>query len=200
LSNSYCLPGRAGGFPGGDKVIEGNKPDLRARAETAVLKNPAVVPKGLSPSPQADVQKLIHKLQVHQVELEMQNEELSRARTNLTAVNMLDLALSTLVRKPITHFIFKEDQDIYYLHLKQLYQMNRSAACELRMVKKDGTPFWVQLTSTPPDAAQDAGSTAVCRVVLSDITEKKMLQEENSNLRAQFQPPKRGPKKNAGKS
>jgi PAS domain S-box-containing protein len=113
---------------------------------------------------------------------------------------MLDLALSTLVKKPITRFIFKEDQDIYYLHRKQLYQMNRSTACELRMVKKDGTPFWVQLTSTPPDAAQGVGGEPLCRVVLSDITERKRVQEENSKLLAQLHPPKKGPKKAAGKS
>src|SRR5512133_486484 len=125
------------------KVAEGNKPGLRSRAEATILKNRAVVPKGLHPMPHAEAQKLIHELQVHQVELEMQNEELSRARAeleaarrhyfdlyhlapvgycilsreglvleaNFTAVNMLDLALSTLIRKPITRFIFKDDQD-----------------------------------------------------------------------------------------
>jgi PAS domain S-box-containing protein len=182
--------------------------------------------------PQAEAQKLIHELQVHQVELEMQNEELSRARAeleaarrhyfdlyhlapvgycilsreglvleaNLTAVNMLDLALSTLVRKNITRFIFKEDQDIYYLHRKQLYLMNRASTCELRMVKKDGTPFWVQLTSAPPDAGQAAGGEPVCRVVLSDITERRRLQEENAKLLAQLHPAKKAPGKATGKS
>lgn len=214
------------------KVVVGINPDLRSRAEATVLRNRAVVPKGLPPMPQVEAQKMIHELQVHQVELEMQNEELSRARTelevarrhyfdlyhlapvaycllsreglvleaNLTAVNMLDLALSTLVKKPITRFIFKEDQDIYYLHRKQLYQMDRSATCELRMVKKDGTLFWVQLTSTPPDAADGPGHEPVCRVVLSDITEQKRLQEENANLRAQLHPPKKGLKQATGKS
>lgn len=213
------------------KVVERIKPDLRSRAEATVLRNHTGVFRGSPPMPQAEAQKMIHELQVHQVELEMQNEELSRARTelevarrhyfdlyhlapvgycllsreglvleaNLTAVNMLDLALSTLVKKPITRFIFKEDQDIYYLHRKQLYQMDQSAACELRMVKRDGTLFWVQLTSTPPDAADGAGSESVCRVVLSDITERRKVQEENSSLLAQLHPPKKGPKKAAGK-
>jgi PAS domain S-box-containing protein len=214
------------------KAFEGNKLDLRSRAEATVLKNRAVVPKSQPPMPHAEAQKLIHELQVHQVELEMQNEELSRARTelevarrhyfdlyhlapvgycilsreglvleaNLTAVNMLDLALSTLVRKPISRFIFKEDQDVYCLHLKQLYKANRSITCELRMVKKDGTLFWVQLTSTPPDGAQVVGSEPVCRVVLSDITERRRVEEENSKLLAQLPWPKRGPKKATGKS
>jgi PAS domain S-box-containing protein len=214
-----------------NKVAEGIKPALRSRAEAAVLKNRAGVGKGLPPLPHEEAQKIIHELQVHQVELEMQNEELSRVRAdlevarrhyfdlyhlapvgycilsreglvleaNLTAVNMLDLALSTLVKKPITRFIFKDDEDIYYLHRKQLYLGNRSASCELRMVKKDGTPFWVQLTSAPPDALDGVGSEPVCRVVLSDITERRKVQEENAKLLAQLHPPKRAPKKAAGK-
>jgi PAS domain S-box-containing protein len=113
---------------------------------------------------------------------------------------MLDLALSTLVKKPITRFIFKEDEDIYYLHRKKLYQGKKPATCELRMVKKDGTPFWVQLTSTPPDAVNGVGSEPVCRVVLSDITERRRVQEENAKLLAQLHPPTRGPKRAASKS
>ena len=215
-----------------NKVTEGIKPGLRSRAEARVLKNHTVVPKGLPSLPHADAQKMIHELQVHQVELEMQNEELSCVRTelevarkhyfdlyhlapvgycilsteglvleaNLAAVNMLDLALSTLVRKPITRFIFKEDEDIYYLHRKQLYQNNQSATCELRMVKMDGTPFWVQLTSTPPAAVNGMGNEPMCRVVLSDITERRRVQEENSKLLAQLHPPKQVRKKALGKS
>jgi hypothetical protein len=37
-------------------------------------------------------------------------------------------------------------------------------------------------------------------VVVSDITERKRLEEENANLQAQLHPPKKGPKKAAGKS
>jgi PAS domain S-box-containing protein len=214
------------------KVAKGIKPGLRSRAEATVLKNRALVSNNQPPIPHSDTQKLIHELQVHQVELEMQNDELSRAQAdleaarrhyfdlyhlapvgycilsreglvleaNLTAVNMLDLALSTLVKQPITRFIFKEDEDIYYLHRKQLYQLNQSISCELRMVKKDGTLFWVQLTSTPPDAVQGADSKPVCRVVLSDITERRRIQEENSQLLDQLHPTKVRPKKAAGKS
>ncbi len=214
-----------------EKVAKGIKPGLRFRAEATVLKNRAEVLNALSPMPYTETQRLIHELQVHQVELEMQHDELSRARTeleearrhyfdlyhlapvgycilsreglvleaNLTAVNMLDLALSTLIRKPITRYIHKEDQDIYYLHLKQLYEFNRSTACELRMVKKDGTPFWVQLTSTPPDAGPGEGREPACRVVLSDITERKKVEEENSRLTSQLHAPRRGLKKTAGK-
>jgi PAS domain S-box-containing protein len=114
---------------------------------------------------------------------------------NLTAVNMLGLALSTLVKKPIAKFILKEDQDIYYLHQKRLYATNRSTACELRMVKKDGTPFWVQLTSAPPGPRQSSGREPVCRLVMSDITERKTLEEEKSRLQDQLRRVRHNPPK-----
>jgi len=192
-----------------------------------VLKKHAQEPDETSPLTQDEAKRSIHELQVHQVELRMQNEELSRMQAelevarahyfdlyhlapigycilsreglileaNLTFVNMLDLALSTLIRKPIFKFIFKDDQDIYYLHQKQLYGSNRSTACELRMVKKDGTPFWVQLTSAPPEEVVAMGRKPVCRVVMSDITERRAVQEENARLLAQLRASSSPPKK-----
>jgi diguanylate cyclase (GGDEF)-like protein len=43
------------------------------------------------------------------------------------------------------------------------------------MVKKDGPAFWAHLEAT---ALREAGGTAVCRVVLSDITERKRYEEK----------------------
>lgn len=53
--------------------------DLRRRAEERLLEC-AVAPEELSPT---DAARLIHELQVHQIELEMQNEELRRAQVLL---------------------------------------------------------------------------------------------------------------------
>jgi len=198
---------------------------LRSRAEALVLKQRAQEQNEPPIMTQDETLRTIHELQVHQVELEMQNDELSRVQAelevaqahyfdlyhlapvgycilsqdgqileaNLTAVNMLDLALSTLIKKPIAGFIHKEDRDIYYRHQKQLYATNQSTACELRMVKQDGTPFWVQLSSAPPSPAQAMGRDPVCRVVMSDITERRALQQENVRLLAQLREPKRNP-------
>ena len=91
---------------------------------------------------------------MHQIELEMQNEELRRAQVeldaararyfdlydlapvgyctvseeglileaNLTAATLLGVARGALVKQPLTRFILTEDQDIYYLHRKQLFE------------------------------------------------------------------------------
>jgi PAS domain S-box-containing protein len=55
--------------------------DLRRRAEDILLKQPGTVDK----IPLADVQRIVHELQVYQIELEMQNDELRRTQQELEA-------------------------------------------------------------------------------------------------------------------
>ena len=56
--------------------------DLRKRAEELLRQKIADVKDISGPLPE-DVQKLVHELQVHQIELEMQNEDLRRAQLAL---------------------------------------------------------------------------------------------------------------------
>ena len=56
--------------------------DLRSRAEAA-MQEKAVDPPDASTLPTKELQALVHELQVHQVELEMQNEELKRVQFEL---------------------------------------------------------------------------------------------------------------------
>ena len=155
--------------------------------------------------------RILHELQVHQIELEMQNEEMSRAQAelnaartryfdlydlapvgyvtvseqgvileaNLTAATLLGVARGTLVKLLLTRFILKEDQDIYYLHRKQLLDTGEPQACELRIVKKDGTAFWAHLAET---MAKDESGARVCRVVMSDITERKKAESQREAM------------------
>ena len=58
-----------------------NKDRLRKRAEDALRKSSADVEQ----MPLTDLQTLVHELQVHQVELEMQNEELRDTQLELQA-------------------------------------------------------------------------------------------------------------------
>jgi PAS domain S-box-containing protein len=162
-----------------------------------------------------ETRRTLQDLRVHQIELEMQNEELRRAQaeldatraryfdlydlapvgyatvnekglileTNLTAATLLGVVRNTLAKQPFHRFILKEDQDLYYLHCKQLVATHAASpgqaaepeACELRMVKEDGTPFWGHLAVT---AAQDTNGAPVYRVVMSDITERKQAEAE----------------------
>jgi PAS domain S-box-containing protein len=106
---------------------------------------------------------------------------------NLMAVTLLGATRSTLIKQPITRFILEADQDIYYMHRKELFKSNAPHACELRMVHKDGTPFWVSLSATPPSSTGDTAEAPACRLVLSDITERKRVEDENARLLAQLQ-------------
>jgi PAS domain S-box-containing protein len=93
---------------------------------------------------------------------------------NLTAANLLSVPSSSLVKQPLTRFILKEDQDIFYLHRKQLLATSEPQTCELRMLKSDSTTLWARLEAKP---IKDADGTPVCRFIMSDITERKRAEE-----------------------
>ena len=56
--------------------------DLRSRAQ-AVMQKKAVDPLDVSTLPTKELQGVVHELQVHQIEMEMQNEELKRVQLEL---------------------------------------------------------------------------------------------------------------------
>jgi formate hydrogenlyase transcriptional activator len=93
---------------------------------------------------------------------------------NLTAAKLLNVDRGALVRKPITQFILKEDQDIYYRHRKHLFETGEPQVCELHMVNQDRTPFWARLDST---VVKYSGGETQCRVVIIDITAHKRAEE-----------------------
>jgi PAS domain S-box-containing protein len=186
------------------------KTELRKQAEEIVRKKAAQLQENIVSLSLEETRQTLHDLLVHQIELEIQNEELRRTQgeleasrtrysdlydlaplgyvtlsekglileANLTAVTMLGVARSALVKQPLTRYIINEDQDIFYFHRKQLFDTGMSQACELRMMKMDRTEFWAQLEST---AVQDNDGKPVYYIVLSDITDRKQT-EENLKL------------------
>jgi len=95
---------------------------------------------------------------------------------NLTASNLLGVKTSDLTKKSLTHFIFREDQDIYYHHHKQLFDTSTPQVCELRLVKKDNSLFWVRLESTIAQGSDNGDNLSY--TVISDITERKLAEEK----------------------
>jgi len=183
------------------------KQTLRRKAEALVRAEETATKGALTPE---ETGRLLHELQVHEIELEIQNEELRQAqveletsraqyydlydlapvsyltlsekglilKANLTAATLFGVKREALVLKPLSHFILDEDQTLYYLHRKKLLETGAPLACELRMVKKDGTIFWVLLEAT---AAQDDAGSPFFFVTLSDITEQKRVEEDLQN-------------------
>jgi PAS domain S-box-containing protein len=182
------------------------KQDLRNLAEEKDRQNAAQAQKDLMALSPEESRRMFHELRVYQIELEIQNEELRRAQSeleasreryfdlydlapvgyctlsekglileaNLTAATLLNVTRGELLRQPITRFILKEDQDIYYRHHKHLFETGEPQVCELRMVKQDGMSFWARLDST---AVKDSDGATECRVVIIDITEHKRAEE-----------------------
>lgn len=93
--------------------------------------------------------------------------------TNLTAAILFGVTRGALLKQILTRFIHKEDQAIYYLHSKQLFETGELQTCELRMVKKDGVSFWASLAAT---GVHESDGASVCRIVMRDITERKQAE------------------------
>ncbi|WP_296444079.1 PAS domain-containing sensor histidine kinase [Rhodoferax sp. UBA5149] len=181
---------------------------LRRHAEEIAKRKKALSSKNLETLTPEAMRQTLHELQVHQIELEMQNEELRRAQeeltasraryfdlydlapvgyctvseqglileANFTAASLLGVARSELVKRPISRFILKANQDIYYLCRKQLLEASETSeaqSCELQMVKHDGTPFWAHLALT---AAQDDDGAPTLRLVLSDVSQHRRME------------------------
>jgi len=203
---------------GPDKIAR-----LRWRAEEIAKGKLVPSHEGVEAMSPRDMRQTLHDLRVHQIELEMQNDELRRTQAeldsarrryfdlynlapvgyciissdglileaNLTAVTMLNIARASFIKQPLNRFILKEDQDIYYLHRKRFLETGEPNACELRMMKKDGSSFWARLTATTagePSTNQEEGQEGlpVSRLVLSDISERKRVEEEKATLESQL--------------
>jgi len=73
------------------------------------------------------------------------NEKGIILEANLSIATLLGKEKSHLVGKPLTRFIHREDQDIYYLCHKQLIATRVPQRCEIRMLRNDGSSLWVRI-------------------------------------------------------
>ncbi|MBF0529460.1 MAG: PAS domain S-box protein, partial [Deltaproteobacteria bacterium] len=177
--------------------------ELRRQAEKIARERIAQAPDNLESLSPDEVRGLVHELRVHQIELEMQNEELRRAnvendairaeyfdlydlapvgyltvsdnelilKANLTVANLFGLVRPALIKQPLTRFIYPENQDVYYHHRRQLIETGEPQVCEMRMLRGNASHFWARLEATIVHDAKNA--KPVCRIVVSDITERK---------------------------
>lgn len=94
---------------------------------------------------------------------------------NFTATILLDAERSGMAGKPFTRLIFAEDQDVYYLFFKKLFETGTPQTCEVRLTRPDGAVFWARLKA---DVIRDAADgEPVCHLVMSDITERQRAEE-----------------------
>ena len=136
--------------------------DLRQRAEERLGKrHPSRPPEGLG-----DAVRLVHELQVHQIELEIQNEELVRSR--LEAETALQQYSELYDFAPVGYFTLARDGAIRQVNLTgaRLLGMDRSVLVERRLgafVADTDRPAFNSAIATALEGAGEAS----CEVALA---------------------------------
>jgi len=187
---------------------------LRSQAE-ATLRALAPAPGLEKPGSVASAQAL-HELRVHQIELEMQNEELQRSQAELYAANRRYFDLYDLA--PVGYFTLNEAGLILQTNLtaSNLLGLSRSALVNQpfsRVVFRDDMDIYylmgkallnsgqaqtAELRMVKPDGtqlwaqvvgnvAQEADGTQQLRLTLSDISERKAHELEREHYRVDLE-------------
>jgi len=89
---------------------------------------------------------------------------------NVTVATLLGEPRELLINQSLFAFILVEDQGLFHSHHQNNQGVSDPKACELRMVKRNGSVFWVHLATI---AARKSNGKQECRLAISDITERK---------------------------
>jgi PAS domain S-box-containing protein len=91
---------------------------------------------------------------------------------NITGATLLGVERGLLKGRLFSDFITRDDQDIFYLHRKELLETKAKQRCELRLVKKNGSQFYAHLECIA--ILDKKGKLNQIRAVVSDISEPKL--------------------------
>ncbi|MEK6201822.1 MAG: response regulator [Desulfobulbaceae bacterium] len=178
--------------------------ELRNKAEARLLESRGAVEERLSAE---EAQLLLHELQVHQIELEMQNEELRRAQHDIDALRARYFDLYNLA--PVGYVTLSEQGMIVEANLTSanLLGVTRSALVKRpfshfvfaedqdryylyrkQLIETGGAPQECELRLLRADgsffwlhlqaiSARETETTTECRIVMRDIMEQRQLEE-----------------------
>jgi PAS domain S-box-containing protein len=191
-------------------VTKASRPSLnklRKKAEKTLEKNPAGDSRAL---PGQDVQSLTHELSVHQIELEMQNEELQRDQRELEAAREKYFDLYNLA--PVAYLTFNDKGLVAEANLTafsllgvdRAYLINKSFSAFIDQASQDifyhhrrevfrtGRKLTCELVLKRKDGTLFpaelqsipllAGERPVMRTILTDITGRRQAEEERTRL------------------
>ena len=189
--------------------------DLRRLAEAILHEKTARFPPvNPSPSP-AETQRILHELEVHQIELEMQNDEMQQAQADLAAERERYFDLFELA--PVGYCIISEQGLIEKTNLAAASLLGQYKSALLKqpfsrfIVKKDQDIYYLHqkklLETGEPQACemqmqkedgtqwwahlsaaltQNQDGSPACRVIVSDITMRKKAEEARRESEAQL--------------
>ena len=206
---SHNKESNRGNRPAKGETKSAQAADLRSRAEVALKQTPAESALSFkSLSPEAALRTL-QELSIHRIELEMQNDQLRRSQseldaervryldlynqapvgyittdaagtirqTNLTASTLLGSEQQILIGLPISGFLSKEGLDSFYRLLDPTANTESAESRELKMRRADGSNFWASIAVT---FGRDAAEQSIVRMVISDISTRKLLELERN--------------------
>ncbi len=170
---------------------------LRQKAEELLKKKLSKAGSKLS---ETDMLKLIHEIQVHQEELEIQKEELMFARSaaqdaidlydfaptgyfslsqegkiiklNLSGAEMLGQECLLLINNKFDFFVFEDSRTIFNDFLRKVFENKTKEICDVALSAIGSLPRYVQLTGLVVENGKQCIVTAV------DITQLKRREEE----------------------
>ena len=198
---------RKGAVMTAKKTRRDDSADLRQRAEEIAREKAARMPENVAALSPDEVRQTLHELRVHQIELEMQNEELRRAQGELEASRARYFDLYDLA--PIGYFTLSEAGLIMEVNLTAANMLgvargalvkqpltrfilpeDRDINYRLRkLLFETGAPQMCDMRMVKKDSApfwaqmeaclaQNAEGVPVCRAVVSDITARKRVEAE----------------------
>ena len=187
------------------KTHSGPTNTLRQRAEK-VFREKAAGPLGnMAVQTPEEIEKALHELRVHQIELEMQNEELRQAQTQLDISQTRYFDLYDLA--PVGYFTLSETGLILEMNLTACSQLDKARGALIKqrfsslilsddqdiffrhrkLLFETGAPQVYDLRLTKKDAApfwvridstlaRDTDGMPICRATMIDITERKQAE------------------------
>lgn len=183
------------------------EPDPQQLRETAEAKLGRQTLKLVDPRPGEELlHDLLHELGVHQIELEMQNEALRQAQVvieesrdryldlyefspvgyltltregmiseaNLTAATLLEIDRRKLLQRRFALLVEDADRERWDLFFAGMFQYDGRRHCELSLKRSDKAALHVQLDCMHIKS----GGLSSVRITLTDITERKLKDEE----------------------
>jgi PAS domain S-box-containing protein len=93
---------------------------------------------------------------------------------NLTFATLLGMERSKVVGKPLSRFIQRDDQDVYYLNCRRLLESGALQSFKLKLVKNDGSDFFTNMECMV--IRESDSDRKQIRIVVSDITAQKEIE------------------------